>query len=316
MKNNPLFHGLVLVKKPGGLTSHDVVARARRVFQTPSVGHCGTLDPLATGLLILLVGEATKISQYILEGDKSYRVGVLFGQETDTLDITGTITQTSELRPLPALIQETGLGLKGSFQWPIPRYSAKKIDGKKLYEYAREGEAVEIPTKEMKFWDVRMIEGSLVRQVDGQVNTQRAQFELSCSKGSFIRSWVDQLGKSLLCGATMETLERTASAPFHLDQAQTLEEISEKLNRQAPCAALIPLENALSSSKRVRVKGVDAHLFKNGQISFDLRSRLIHSFDPKKDQYVFILSQESQKPMGVVGIEPGKGFTIRRVFNC
>lgn len=308
MKNNPLFHGLALVKKPSGVTSHDVVSKARRVFQTSSVGHCGTLDPLATGLLILLIGEATKISQYILEGDKSYRVGVLFGQETDTLDVTGTVTKTTEVPSSPVVIQERGLGLKGAFQWPIPKYSAKKIDGKKLYEYAREGLAVEVPLKEMKFWDVHCL--------DADTNRQRATFHLSCSKGSFIRTWVDQLGKSLDSAATMETLERTSSMPFSLDQAATLEEISAKLAMGEACSALVKLEHALTSSKRVQVKGLDARLFQNGQISFDLRSRLIQGFDPKKDQYVFILSSETQKPMGVVGIEPGKGFTIRRVFNC
>ncbi len=306
--NNPLFHGLALVKKPAGMTSHDVVARARRVFGTSSVGHCGTLDPLATGLLILLVGEATKISQYILEGDKSYRVGVLFGQETDTLDVTGTVTKTTEIPSSSVVIKNGGTDLKGAFDWPIPRYSAKKIDGKKLYEYAREGIAVEIPTKEMKFWDVNYL--------DSDQEGRRASFHLSCSKGSFIRTWVDQLGKSLGSSATMETLERTSSMPFSIEQAATLEEIGQKLTRDESCSALVRLEHALSASKRVQVKGLDARLFQNGQISFDLRSRLIQGFDPKKDQYVFILSGETQKPMGVVGIEPGKGFTIRRVFNC
>ncbi len=308
MKNNPLFHGLALVKKPPGLTSHDVVARARRVFQTPSVGHCGTLDPLATGLLILLIGEATKISQYILEGDKSYRVGVLFGQETDTLDVTGKVTKTTDIPTSAVVIKERGLGLKGAFDWPIPKYSAKKIDGKKLYEYAREGISVEIPTKEMKFWDVNYI--------DSDQEGRRATFNISCSKGSFIRTWVDQLGKSLDSAATMETLERTGSTPFSLEQAATLEDISDKLATGEACSALIKLEHALVASKRVQVRGLDARLFQNGQISFDLRSRLIQGFDPKKDQYVFILSSDTQKPMGVVGIEPGKGFTIRRVFNC
>ena len=308
MKNSPLFHGLALVKKPAGMTSHDVVARARRTFGTPSVGHCGTLDPLATGLLILLVGEATKISQYILEGDKSYRVGVLFGQETDTLDITGKITRTTDIPTSTGTIKEQGLGLKGAFDWPIPKYSAKKIDGKKLYEYAREGIAVEIPTKEMKFWDINYI--------DSDQEGRRASFHLSCSKGSFIRTWVDQLGKALGSSATMETLERTSSTPFSIEQAASLEEISEKIASGEACQALVKLEHALSASKRVQVRGLDAKLFQNGQISFDLRTRLIQGFDPKKDQYVFILSGETQKPMGVVGVEPGKGFTIRRVFNC
>jgi tRNA pseudouridine55 synthase len=305
MKND--FHGIALIKKPAGITSHEVVARARRVFGTPSVGHCGTLDPMATGLLILLIGEGTKLSQYILEGDKSYRVGVLFGQETDTLDVTGTITKTSELRPLPALVEDQGLKLQGDFRWPIPKYSAKKIDGKKLYEYAREGQEIESPTKEMRFWDIRCI--------SVHSEGQRALFDISCSKGSFIRTWAEQLGQRLECGATMESLERTASTPYSLSQANTLEEISSAFEADQVPQSLIPLEMALSGSRRLKVKGHDEHLFKNGQISFDLRARLIQVFNPKEDQFVFIIGFESGKPLGVVGIEPGKGFVIRRVFK-
>jgi tRNA pseudouridine55 synthase len=305
MKNS--FHGIALVKKPAGITSHEVVARARRVFGTPGVGHCGTLDPLATGLLILLVGEGTKLSQYILEGDKSYRVGVLFGQETDTLDITGQVTKTFDFRPAPQQIRQFGEQLKGDFQWPVPKYSAKKIDGKKLYEYAREGQEIEIPTKEMKFWNVHCL--------DVHPEGQKATFDISCSKGSYIRTWADQLGHQLECGAVMESLERTASTPYSLDQANTLEEIAESLGRHSTPDSLIPLERALSGSRKLRIKGMDARLFTNGQISFDLRARLIQAFDPKKDQFVFVLGSESDKPMGVVGIEPGKGFVIRRVFH-
>lgn len=307
MKNSPLFHGLVLVKKPAGVTSHDVVARARRVFQTPSVGHCGTLDPMATGLLILLVGEATKVSQYILEGDKSYRVGVKLGQETDTLDTTGEIISQSEVRVSKEDLFVAAGKLSGTFQWVIPKYSAKKVDGKKLYEYAREGKAVEIPTKEMKFWDVKYLGSS--------PDASQEIFEMTCSKGSFIRSWVSQLGKDLGCGATMASLERTASSPFRLSEAITLEEVGAALAETALPQALIPLESALPASKRVKVRGLDAHLFKNGQIGHELRARLIQIFDPKSDQFVFIVSGESQKPMGLVSVEPGKGFTVRRVFN-
>lgn len=305
-KNN--FHGIALVKKPAGITSHEVVARARRVFGTTSVGHCGTLDPLATGLLVLLIGEGTKLSQYILEGDKSYRVGVLFGQETDTLDVTGTVLKTYDTRPKPDLIKSTGEELSGEFNWAVPKYSAKKIDGKKLYEYAREGEEVAIPTKTMKFWGVHC--------VDVHPEGQRATFDISCSKGSYIRSWAEQLGSRLGCGACMETLERTSSVPYSLSQANTLEEIAESLGRNRKPDSLIPLDKSLSNSKKLRIRGLDARLFANGQISFDLRTRLIQTFNPKADEYLFVVGSESEKPLGVVGVEPGKGFVIRRVFNC
>lgn len=301
------FHGLALVKKPAGVTSHDVVSRARRVFHTPSVGHCGTLDPMATGLLILLVGEATKISQFILEGDKSYRVSLVFGKETDTLDITGQVLNTSDKRVSADEIASSAQKLSGSFLWPVPRYSAKKMDGKKLYEYAREGISVDIPTKDMKFWDVRCL---LVDPAGTE-----AHFELSCSKGSFIRTWVDQLGQSLGCGATMSALERTRSVPFCVENACSLEEISEGLNHPSELSCLIPLHLAFPTQKRIRIKGLDQHLFRNGQISHDLRARLIHVFNPRLDQIVVIQSQEGDRILGLVGVEPNKGFVVRRVFN-
>ena len=174
------MNGLLLVNKPTGMTSHDVVSVVRRALNTREVGHSGTLDPMASGLMVLLIGEATKLSSYVTEGNKSYEVGLKLGVTTDTLDTTGQVLTEKQVSSTDEDVQKSALALVGEMILPIPIFSAKKIDGKKLYEYAREGEAVEIPSKVMKFWNV-------------ETRENRA-FHLHCSKGSFIISLKMLLG--------------------------------------------------------------------------------------------------------------------------
>ncbi len=295
-----VVQGLLLVNKPSGITSHDVVAQVRKIFKTKEVGHSGTLDPLASGLMVILIGEATKLSSYITDGDKSYQVFVKMGYETDTLDTTGNIIAENKVTCSLDEITQAGLSLSGDLSLPIPLYSAKKIDGKKLYEYARENQEIEIPHKVMKFWNV-----------ENKTHENTISFHLHCSKGSFIRSWVQELGKRLECGAVMSGLIRTNSHQFSLNDAvdlQTLKDAPE------PFKYLKPMEDSLSDIKKIKVKGQDLKLLKNGQISHDLRSRLIIMCNPDTDHLIQVLSAE-QKLISLVGIEPGKGFHIKRVFN-
>ncbi|OFZ29821.1 MAG: tRNA pseudouridine(55) synthase TruB [Bdellovibrionales bacterium RIFCSPHIGHO2_01_FULL_40_29] len=300
------MHGLLLINKPVGLTSHDVVARVRRLLGTREVGHSGTLDPLASGLMVLLIGEATKLSQYVTEGNKSYQVGLRLGVTTDTLDITGTVLSEKPVSVSPEKILDVALHLSGELSLPVPIFSAKKIDGKKLYEYARAGEAVEIPQKVMKFWNILALTSE---------KSFEHEFVLSCSKGSFIRSWVSHLGDILECGATMVSLIRTESHHFHINQSVTLEQLEAlaPLERQQ---RLVPLDQALPLVKRIRIKGQDQALMRNGQISHGLKSQLISQFNPEEDQIIQILPEQKGHVLALVGLEPGQGFRIKRVFNC
>lgn len=299
------MHGLLLVNKPQGLTSHDVVARVRRLLGTREVGHSGTLDPLASGLMVLLIGEATKLSQYVTEGDKSYHVGFKLGVTTDTLDITGAVLSEKPISFSSEKTLEMALGLVGEIILPIPLFSAKKIDGKKLYEYARNNEAIEPPKKIMKFWDVQKITAA----------SDENLFHLSCSKGSFIRSWVSHLGELLGSGAVMSSLVRTESHQFKLSHAVSLEELEGK-NKEERTELLVPLDQALPHIKKIRIKGKDQALMRNGQISHQLKAQLISSFNPEKDQVIQILPEDKGALLALVGLEPGIGFRIKRVFNC
>lgn len=294
------MNGLLLINKPGGMTSHDVVSRVRKILQTREVGHSGTLDPLATGLMVLLIGEATKLSSYVTEGHKSYKVGVRLGVTTDTLDITGQVLSEQPVSHTPQQVVEAALGIHGDFELPIPLYSAKKIDGKKLYEYAREGEAVSIPKKKMSFWQVQ--------------SESEHCFSLFCSKGSFIRSWVELLGQRLGCGATMSSLERTSSHHFSLSEAVDLDALSSYSADQIS-QSLIPMERALNGVKSLRISGQDAVLMRNGQISHSLRSKLIVHFNPEQDEIVQILQEKKAGVLALIGLEKGQGFKVKRVFN-
>jgi tRNA pseudouridine55 synthase len=300
--------GLLLVNKPSGITSHDVVAKVRKILSTKSVGHTGTLDPMASGLMILLLGEATKLSQYILEGNKSYRVGLRLGFKTDTLDSTGTVVQEKPVKSSVEQVKKAALEFFGEFNWPVPIYSAVKVQGQKLYDYAREGAPVEIPTKLMKFWDVKVA-------IEASDALGEFQFELTCSKGSYIRSWVDQLGDRLECGAMMTSLVRTWSDPYFVAQALSLEEIEFQWKSHGHISSMIELERALPNVKRVKIKGMDQKLLVNGTISHDLRVQLIQAFQPGLDNIIQVFSQDTGLLLALLGLDPERGFVIRRVLN-
>lgn len=310
-KPRTTLHGLLLVDKPPGMTSHDVVSRVRRLANTKEVGHSGTLDPLASGLMVVLIGEATKLSSIVTEGDKAYEVQLQLGIETDTLDITGQVEKTNPVTVKKEEVIAKALKLMGEMQLQIPLFSAKKIDGKKLYEYAREGEQVEIPSKAMTFWDVTYVENSEAEK------EHRYSFHLHCSKGSFIRSWVKLLGEQLVCGATMSNLRRTKSHEFSVAQAQPLEAMlaAKDANSLDMAEKIVPMTEAVSGVRIVKVDGHDEMLLNNGQISHDLRSKLIVGFNPDKDQWIFASSKANKQVLAIIGLEPGHGFKIKRGFR-
>ncbi len=305
------LHGLLLVDKPSGMTSHDVVSRVRRLAGTKEVGHSGTLDPLASGLMVVLLGEATKLSSIVTEGDKAYEVQVQLGIETDTLDITGQVEKTTPVAVKKDEVVAKALALLGEMQLPIPLFSAKKIDGKKLYEYAREGEEVEIPSKSMTFWDVTYIENLEAEKEN------RYSFHLHCSKGSFIRSWVKLLGEQLGCGATMSALRRTKSHDFTVGQAPGLEGLMAAKDAGSLDLAntIVPINEAIGGVRNIKVHGHDEVLLNNGQISHDLRSKLIVLFNPERDQWVFASSRDNKQVLAIIGLEPEVGFKIKRGFR-
>lgn len=210
------LEGILLIDKPRDHTSHDVVARLRGILKMKRVGHAGTLDPMATGLLIILLGKATKVSQYLISLDKEYEGTVELGKVTDTQDADGEMMETRPVPPLTAeQIQAALNGFLGDQYQTPPMYSAIKIDGVPLYKSARKGEEVE---REPRF--IRVMSWEMTR-----FGLPQFDFKLRCTKGTYVRTLAHDLGQRLGCGAHLAALRRTATANFHVSQALTLEQL-------------------------------------------------------------------------------------------
>ena len=227
--------GILLVDKPQGITSHDVVDRVRRIFHMKKVGHAGTLDPMATGLMLILVGKATKVSQYLMSMDKEYTGTLHLGQTTDSQDADGTIT---EERPVPELSEATVLEAMKSFlgdqyQTP-PMFSAKKVNGQPLYKLARKGKTIAR--------EPRVIHVSRFDLTGLQL--PEVSFVVGCSKGAYVRTIANDLGEKLGSGAHLNALRRTGIGEFRIEKADTL----EVLRAASPTALkkkLIPILQAV-----------------------------------------------------------------------
>ena len=232
----PSFEGILLVDKPAGITSHDIVDRLRRKLKMKKIGHAGTLDPLATGLMIMLIGKATKVSQFLISLDKSYEGEFLLGIETDSQDADGEVVSE---KPLPEdideemMLKEMKSFLGDQYQTP-PMFSAKKIKGVPLYKMARKGKTVE---REPRF--IRINEFCLMNW-----NPPKGKFSLSCSKGTYVRTVLHDLGQNLGCGAHLTGLRRTKIDQFGIENASPLEEI-ENMGHSEFQNILIPIREAV-----------------------------------------------------------------------
>jgi tRNA pseudouridine55 synthase len=305
------WNGLLLIDKPGGCTSHDVVDRVRRILRQKEIGHAGTLDPLASGLMVLLLGQATKLSNYILAQDKRYRVKVRLGVTTDSADRDGEILSTSPVDVSRDRLAGVMGELTGDLELEVPMISAVKVQGKKLYEYARENKPVVAPRKMMKFFDLNFL------GLDGAM----ADAEISCSKGGYIRAWTTELGRRLGVGGTVEELRRLASYPYDVHEAVTLEKLTDLAEAPDPVRALgpayIPMSQALPGWVTCLVRGREEQLLRHGQISHDLTNRLIvaqkDAFQSQKAVGIKVLSTQGDL-VGLLEAVPNQGLKIRRIF--
>ncbi|MDP3937701.1 MAG: tRNA pseudouridine(55) synthase TruB [Deltaproteobacteria bacterium] len=229
-------HGVLLVDKPAGLTSHDVVELLRRLPGVRRSGHAGTLDPLATGLLVVCINEATKASRFLMAGEKEYLARVRLGIETDTQDVTGTVTREADWAGAsPELIAREAAGLVGEIEQVPPMYSAVKQGGVRLHVLARAGKEVDRAPRKVS---IRAIEIE-------SVALPELTLRVTCAKGTYIRTLAWELGRRLGCGATLAGLRRTRSGRFSIEQAQPLEALLEGKG-EALGKHLIPLAEALA----------------------------------------------------------------------
>ena len=237
------MNGILIIDKPAGITSHDVVYCVRRALKTKRVGHTGTLDPFATGVMVVLVGQATRLAQFLDKDEKEYEADVRFGFETETGDRTGTRLETRDKRQETSEedIRKVLPQFLGEIEQVPPMYSAKKVDGKKLYELARAGETIERKPVNVMISQLEIL--SDLEPSALEHGTWNMKLNVCCSAGTYIRTLAEDIARAAGSAAHLAELRRTAAGSFTIDQAITLDELQQL---DDPTTVLIPLEAAVS----------------------------------------------------------------------
>ena len=243
--------GILLVNKEKGLTSRDVVDKVGKLLNTKKVGHCGTLDPLATGLLVLGVFDGLKIIQMINTDTKEYIGQAKFGLSTDTLDITGNVLKKVDNYKIDKeTLLNALLSFKGSYMQEVPLFSSVKVNGERLYKYAREGKSVTLPKREVNIYDIKLLD----------FNCEYFSFKCVVSKGTYIRSLIRDIGNKINIPCVMSDLKRTKQGKFNIEDSYFLKDIENKKFK------IIPIATALSNYKQIVVDKDKEKEIQNGKI--------------------------------------------------
>lgn len=271
--------GIIVINKPEGYTSFDVVAVMRKLFAQKKVGHAGTLDPIATGVLPILLGNATKAQDMFPNSNKEYIAEFKLGVTTDTLDITGKVLTQSDVTVDRFQVEEKLLNFKGNIKQTPPMYSALKKDGKKLYELARKGIKVQREKRDITIKEIELI------NFDEKGKT--GSIRVLCSKGTYIRSICDDLGSCLGCGAIMTNLKRTMACGFKIEESITISEAKElnevsRLNERVIC-----IDKVFRIYKYINVSEAQAKRFRNGGNLDLLRTNIKNNYSDKEKFRVY-----------------------------
>lgn len=251
MINEPC--GVLIINKPQGPTSHDIVNKIRRLYSTKKVGHTGTLDPMATGVLVVLIGRAAKACEYSLSDRKVYTATLRLGIETDTEDTTGNVLAEYPVNVTEEDVISVLTSFKGKIKQIPPMYSALKVGGKKLCDIAREGGTIEREAREIEVYSISA----------EHINRNDYRLEVECSAGTYIRTLCADIGKALGCGGAMACLERSAACGFSINDAHTVEEI-ELLSADERLALLRPVEEIFYELDAVKLPTFYERLFRSG----------------------------------------------------
>ena len=285
--------GIIVVDKPSGYTSFDIVAIIRRLSGERRVGHTGTLDPMATGVLPVLLGSATKVQIFMENTDKVYEAEMKLGITTDTQDITGKLLSESSVYVTEEEIIDTLNRFKGNISQIPPMYSAVKMKGKKLYELAREGKEVERETRK-----VNIISNELINFEKG---SNIVKIRVKCSKGTYIRTLCSDMGQYLGCGATLSALRRTESNGFSISDSVTLDKIKEYGNSEKLESLILSLDRVFERKRELPVTYPQAVRFTNG--GGLMLSRLPLLKDMKEGEILRIYFKNKLLGLGVVNLE-------------
>lgn len=253
-----MINGILNVYKEKGFTSHDVVAKLRGILRQKKIGHTGTLDPDAEGVLPVCLGSGTKLCDMLTERDKAYRTVLLLGQVTDTQDTSGTVLHEAEVTVTEAQVREAILDFVGEYDQVPPMYSALKVNGKKLYELAREGKTVERAARKVTIHEIEI----------EKVELPRVTMTVRCSKGTYIRTLCHDIGERLGCGGCMEQLLRIKAGPFFLEESLTLAQIESLKREECLEEAVIPVEQMFADEPVCRTKPEFDKMLYNGNPVF------------------------------------------------
>ena len=250
------MNGIILIDKPQGWTSHDVVGKLRGILHERRIGHSGTLDPLATGLLVVFIGRATRAVEFAEADRKEYIAGLRLGMSTDTQDITGRIISKETDIPDEPEVRIAIERFRGELEQIPPMYSAVKIGGKKLYELARKGESIERKPRHITIFGL---------EITGRSDNDSI-LDVVCSKGTYIRTLCHDIGAALGCGGCMSSLRRTKSGVFSVDNAYTIAEIQEAADRGEEEKLLLPIDTLFAGYTKLSVDADSEKKLKNGCI--------------------------------------------------
>ncbi|WP_291584323.1 tRNA pseudouridine(55) synthase TruB [Clostridium sp. UBA6640] len=286
--------GILNIYKPTKITSFDVVRIIRKLTNEKKVGHCGTLDPEACGVLPICIGKATKAIDYIMENNKVYVAELKLGEVTDTYDIEGKVIRQCDVNVTEEEVIEAVYSFKGNIKQVPPMYSALKVNGKRLYELAREGIEIEREARNITIHDIKVLE----------INLPYVKVEVNCSKGTYIRSLCYDIGEKLGCGAMMSALERTATGKFTKENSINI----ESLNKENIYDYIIPIENAFLNYPKVVANIKFKTLLLNGVILKDKS----FTADIEKDEIYRVYDEENN--LVGIGRKNDVGFKLIKVL--
>ncbi len=256
--------GIINIYKEAGYTSHDVVAKLRGILRTKKIGHTGTLDPQATGVLPVCIGKATKLCELMLDKEKAYEAVMLLGVTTDTEDMTGAVLTETEVQVSKEDIERVAKKFTGAYGQVPPMYSALKVDGKRLYELAREGKEVERKPRPVEIFENTPVAYEL--REDGFVKT--VTLRVRCYKGTYIRSLLRDMGAFLGCGACMKSLVRTQAGAFGIEKALTLAEVEQARDEERLTEILLPIDTFLEKYPVITVtEEFERYLYNGNQLT-------------------------------------------------
>ncbi|HSM94935.1 MAG TPA: tRNA pseudouridine(55) synthase TruB, partial [Rhizomicrobium sp.] len=254
-KKGNAVHGWVIVDKPEGVTSTQVVGKVRRIFDAQKAGHAGTLDPMATGVLAVALGEATKTVPYAMDSQKTYRFTARWGEGRDSDDAEGAVTETSDVRPSREAIEAAIPRFVGEIRQTPPAYSAIKVDGERAYDLARDGEAVELQPRTVLVHEARLLDIP---------DSDHAVFEMRCGKGTYVRAWVRDIARALGTCGHVSQLRRTSVGGFSEKDSVPLETLGGFMHSPAAFEHLRPISTALDGIPALAVTGPDAVRLRSG----------------------------------------------------